>query len=163
MISSNFFFVLVTGLVWLVRDGESHVDEDVKYSEDMSIQTTGDGFVTVKSARTAVGFDRHGQMMVLQMDGKTWERGLDLHQMAKLLVHLGAYHAVNLDGGGSGSMSVNGRLVSTPTEACHAHKDEDGGMVGAFTDPILPQGEWDNYFRCEKEVATITTDRVRTS
>jgi hypothetical protein len=150
------FEELISGLVWLVRDGESHVDEDVKYSEDMSIQTTGDSFVTVKSARTAVGFDKEGRIMVLQMDGKTWERGLDLREMAKLLIRLGAWQAINLDGGGSGSMSVYGEMISTPTEACHAHLDEDGGMVGAFTDPILEKGDWDKYFRCEKEVGTIT-------
>ena len=35
-------------------------------------------FVTVKSARTALGYDRQGRLMIVQVEGRTWERGVDL-------------------------------------------------------------------------------------
>jgi len=40
--------------------------------------------------------------------------GMTLKQVAKLLVELGALHAINLDGGGSSVTVVDGRVVSTP-------------------------------------------------
>ena len=67
------------------------------------------------------------------MDGKTWSsRGIDLYHMADLLVKLGAVNAVNLDGGGSSSMVINGTLVSLPSDTC----------------------PYSDMMRCEREVTT---------
>ena len=73
------FRELISGLIWLVRDGKPNVDDNVKYEEClMCAQTTGNQFVTVKSARTALGYDRQGRLMIVQVEGRTWERGVDL-------------------------------------------------------------------------------------
>jgi exopolysaccharide biosynthesis protein len=54
--------------------------------------------------RTAVGFSRDGRkMLLLTADGRqpAFADGLGLDELAAMMVELGAYHAVNLDGGGS--------------------------------------------------------------
>jgi len=74
--------------LWLVREGESYVGESLE-EEDMSYQSTGDQFATVKSARTALGHDDHGRLILLQIEGETWSSGVDLFEMADLLLELG--------------------------------------------------------------------------
>nr|WP_238341620.1 phosphodiester glycosidase family protein [Actinopolymorpha rutila] len=57
--------------------------------------------------RTAVGFSRDGtKMFLLAADGRqpAFSDGLGLDELADLMVELGAYNAVNLDGGGSTTM-----------------------------------------------------------
>lgn len=45
------------------------------------------------------------------------EAGLTLAELAELMARLGAHAAINLDGGGSTSLVVDGRLVNLPREA----------------------------------------------
>ena len=45
--------------------------------ECKDMQTTGtmEQFVSVVSARTAVGHDVHGNVLLVHVEGKTWARG----------------------------------------------------------------------------------------
>uniref|UniRef100_A0A452ICP7 EGF-like domain-containing protein n=1 Tax=Gopherus agassizii TaxID=38772 RepID=A0A452ICP7_9SAUR len=72
----NPFVQLVSGVVWLLRDGEVYVAES-KTAECDKTQTTGsfDKFINVISARTAVGHDRLGRLILVHMDGQTDVRG----------------------------------------------------------------------------------------
>ena len=57
--------------------------------------------------RTAVGFSQDGsKMFVLTADGRqpAFADGLGLDELAAMMIELGAYNAVNLDGGGSTTM-----------------------------------------------------------
>ena len=101
---------LISGIVWLVRDGENFVQESLE-EEYMGYQETGTSFATVKSARTALGHDQEGRLVLLQMEGETWAEGIDLYEFADLLVELGIINAINLDGGGSATMTQNHSLV----------------------------------------------------
>lgn len=59
--------------------------------------------------RTAVGVDKSGQTVwLVVVDGRQggYSEGLTLHELAELLVELGAEEAVNLDGGGSSTLVV---------------------------------------------------------
>jgi N-acetylglucosamine-1-phosphodiester alpha-N-acetylglucosaminidase len=55
----------------------------------MTVQETGDAFATIQSARTAVGHDRLGRLVILSIDGKSYQRGVSLYEMAELLTKLG--------------------------------------------------------------------------
>ncbi|MCT2582891.1 phosphodiester glycosidase family protein [Actinophytocola gossypii] len=60
-----------------------------------------------QAPRTAVGFSRDGKkMFLLSADGRqsAFAQGLGLDELADMMVELGAYHAVNLDGGGSSTI-----------------------------------------------------------
>lgn len=58
--------------------------------------------------RTAVGFTADKKTMILAVvDGRqTISRGMTLREMAELMIKLGAFNALNLDGGGSTTMVV---------------------------------------------------------
>lgn len=49
--------------------------------------------------------------MLVQADGKSWERGLDLYEMADFLVSQGVVNAINLDGGGSMTSVMGGDIL----------------------------------------------------
>ena len=70
------FRQLVTGVIWLVRNGTNYVNESMKL-ECSSHEDTGkmDTFVNVLSARTAIGHDAEGRLVMAQIEGQTHRRG----------------------------------------------------------------------------------------
>ena len=65
--------------------------------------------------RTAVGYRPNGELIILVVDGRqVSSRGVDLNELAIILLDLGCYEALNLDGGGSSAMVVNGHLLNRP-------------------------------------------------
>ncbi|KAL8615311.1 hypothetical protein ACOMHN_038050 [Nucella lapillus] len=113
------FKQLVGGVVWLLRDGEIYVDES-RNIECPDTEETGplDRFISVVSARTAVGHDAQGHVLMVQLDGKTNKQGVNLRELAALLKDLGFVNAINLDGGGSTTSVVNGTVVNYPSDKC---------------------------------------------
>jgi hypothetical protein len=68
--------------------------------------------------------NKQGQILLLQFDGDENVRGYgaDLAQMAKYFIKYGdILHAVNLDGGSSDSVMIQGVTVNAPMEPCHNH------------------------------------------
>jgi len=65
--------------------------------------------------RTAAGITRDGVLILLVVDGRQIESsGVDLEDLASILFELGANEAMNLDGGGSSTIAVNGVLLNVP-------------------------------------------------
>lgn len=112
------FTQLVGGLVWLVKDGVSVCTRrSCADGEDMSIQETGHDFITVRSARTGIGFTKEGKLVMITINGKSWTtQGSDLYLLADLMIEAGAIYAVNLDGGGSTQTVVDGRYIQYPSD-----------------------------------------------
>ena len=71
-----------------------------------------------KHPRTAMGYTADGKLIILVVQGRLpgIAEGASLTQLAKLLVDLGCVEALNLDGGGSSSMLVNGRETIKPSD-----------------------------------------------
>ena len=154
------FDTLVSGLGWLVRGGEVYVQESFhplygQPPEDMSAQTAGDQFATLLSARTAIGHDKEGRLLVLQVEGETWVRGMSLYEFAEFAQEVGFVSAVNLDGGGSATMTVNHSLVSEPSWKCEQVKTMQNvthkGDVGKAN---MDYSELHSRY-CEKPVSSI--------
>lgn len=72
----------------------------------------------VRHPRTAVGFSRDSTTLLLvTVDGRqAASAGMTLVELAALLKELGAWNALNFDGGGSTSMVVDGRLVNVTSD-----------------------------------------------
>lgn len=76
------------------------------------------------AARSAVGFSADGATMyLLTVDGKqTNSAGITVPQMAKMMLDMGAYNALNIDGGGSSTMLAREpgthdlRVVNSPSD-----------------------------------------------
>jgi hypothetical protein len=65
--------------------------------------------------RTAAGRTADGRLLLLVVDGRQpVSRGVDLEQLAGIMRDLGAVDALNLDGGGSSALVVNGVLLNRP-------------------------------------------------
>ncbi|NXD63465.1 NAGPA acetylglucosaminidase, partial [Eolophus roseicapillus] len=131
---ANPFVQLVSGVVWLLRGGEVYVSQS-QLAECSDTQTTGtfDKFINVISARTAVGHDSQGQLVLVHVDGQTESRGVNLWDMAEFLKQQGLINAINLDGGGSATLVLNGTLASYPSEHC----------------------SFDSMWRCPRNISTI--------
>jgi hypothetical protein len=73
-----------------------------------------------RNPRTAVGVSRDGRTLILAVvDGRsTRSAGMSLPETAALMVELGAWRALNLDGGGSSAMWIDaeGGIVNSPSD-----------------------------------------------
>ncbi len=66
--------------------------------------------------RTAAGRTRDGALVIMVVDGRqAASRGVSLEELATLMLEAGAVDALNLDGGGSSTLVVNGELLNLPT------------------------------------------------
>ena len=66
--------------------------------------------------RTAAGYRNSGELVLLVVDGRQVDsRGVDLQELAILMRDLGCVEAINLDGGGSSAMVVDGKLLNRPS------------------------------------------------
>ncbi|XP_066538637.1 N-acetylglucosamine-1-phosphodiester alpha-N-acetylglucosaminidase [Hoplias malabaricus] len=115
----NPFVQLISGVVWLLRAGEIYINESIQAECDKT-QETGSfqKFVEVTSARTAVGHDEEGRLILFHVDGQTGERGMNLWEVADFLKKQGVVNAINLDGGGSATFVLNGSLSNFPSDHC---------------------------------------------
>ena len=75
-------------------------------------------FVSDRHPRTAIARLKDGRMLVATVDGRQpgVSAGMSLPELADLLLEFGASEAINLDGGGSTTMVVNGKLVNNPSD-----------------------------------------------
>lgn len=71
-----------------------------------------------KHPRTAMGYSPDGKLLILVVQGRMpgLAEGASLTQLAKLLLELGCVEALNLDGGGSSCMLVNGKETIKPSD-----------------------------------------------
>jgi exopolysaccharide biosynthesis protein len=76
-------------------------------------------FATDRHPRTAVATLADGRVLLMVVDGRQPEHsiGMTLAEVAGTLLELGAVEAINLDGGGSTTMVVEGRIVNRPSDA----------------------------------------------
>ena len=69
-----------------------------------------------REPRTAIGYTKDQKVIVWVCEGRSDSAaGLTLLQEAKILKDLGCVEALNLDGGGSSCMLINGKATNTPS------------------------------------------------
>jgi hypothetical protein len=71
-----------------------------------------------KHPRTAIGYTKNNKLIILVVQGRfpTIAEGATLGQEAQILKDLGCWEALNLDGGGSSCMLVNGKETIKPSD-----------------------------------------------
>lgn len=96
---------IISGGPYLVKNSEVFVD--------MTAQKLGS--VGGKNPRTAIGYTKDNEMIMVAVDGREGSSvGMTLMQLARFMKSLGCVNAMNLDGGGSTVMYVNGQVVNKP-------------------------------------------------
>lgn len=72
--------------------------------------------VNNREPRTAIGYAKNNKLVILVCEGRSdTAAGLSLIQVAKILKDIGCVEALNLDGGGSTCMLVNGKETNKPS------------------------------------------------
>ncbi len=90
------------------------------------------GWVVKRNPRTLAGVDARGRTLLVTVDGRsTSDLGLSIPEAAAVARSLGMLEAVNLDGGGSTAMAVDGALVSHPSDAAGERPIGDAILVTA--------------------------------
>lgn len=71
-----------------------------------------------KHPRTAIGYTAEGKLIILAVQGrmKGLAEGATLTQLAEIMKGIGCIEAMNLDGGGSSCMLVNGKETIKPSD-----------------------------------------------
>lgn len=70
-----------------------------------------------KHPRTAMGYTKDGKLIILVVQGRSESSGgATLTQEAQIMKDLGCWEALNLDGGGSSCMLVNGKETIKPSD-----------------------------------------------
>lgn len=103
---------LVGGWPRIVRGGTS-----VAAASD-SAEGTGPKFSAARHPRSAVGITRGGDtLLFVAVDGRQAASvGMSLGELAAAMVRLGAWDALNLDGGGSTALVVRDSVVNSPSD-----------------------------------------------
>lgn len=112
----------VTGVPQLIKTGKI----DITWEEEKASKS----FVETRHPRTAVAKLRDGKFLMLTADGRTEQSaGLDLYDLAEYMLELGAIDAMNLDGGGSTTMFLDGKVVNRPSDKEGERKVSDAILV----------------------------------
>jgi len=94
----------------LIQNGE------IKITNNEELKFGGKG-INDKHPRTAMGYTKDGKLIILVIQGRSEAgSGASLVQEAKILKDLGCWEALNLDGGGSSCMLVNGKETIQPSD-----------------------------------------------
>jgi hypothetical protein len=85
-------------------------------------------FVAARQPRTLAGVRADGTLLLVTVDGRRpgWSTGMTLPEAARLMRSLGAREALNLDGGGSTTMTVRGEVVNRPSDRTGERPVSDG-------------------------------------
>ncbi|MFI0434230.1 MAG: phosphodiester glycosidase family protein [Parachlamydiaceae bacterium] len=103
--------------------------------QDYSSEQTLESFLVKKHPRTAVGIRDSGEWIFVVVDGRFYGflGGMTMKELAELMVELGCVEALNLDGGGSSTMVIDGVVINQPCGKIQ----ECGKQVEAVSDAIL--------------------------
>lgn len=122
--------MVVNGGPELVREGRPHATPRA----DGMVRPGDPGFyyawAAKRNPRTIAGVDDHGRILLVTVDGRAVESlGLSIAESAAVADALGMRDAVNLDGGGSTTMVVDGQVVNQPSDAAGERAVGDAILV----------------------------------
>jgi exopolysaccharide biosynthesis protein len=114
---------IVTGVPQLIKNGKI----DITWEQEKASKS----FVETRHPRTAVAKMKDGKFLMVTVDGRQpgVSVGMNLYELAEYLHSLGAVDAMNLDGGGSTTMFLDGKVVNTPSDKEGERKVGDAILV----------------------------------
>jgi exopolysaccharide biosynthesis protein len=96
---------IISGGPYLVKDAQVYVD----------VTEQKLGAIGGRNPRSAVGYTADGNLIIVAVDGREEASvGLTLTELANFMKSIGCVNAMNLDGGGSTVLYVNGKVVNNP-------------------------------------------------
>ena len=114
---------ITNGVPQLIKNGKI----DITWEQEKAAKS----FVEIRHPRTAVAKLEGGKFLMITVDGRQpgVSVGMTLQELADYLFSLGAVDAMNLDGGGSTTMFLDGKVVNTPSDKEGERKVSDAILV----------------------------------
>ncbi len=113
---------ITNGVSQLIKNGKI----DITWEQEKASKS----FVETRHPRTAVAKLKDGKFLMITVDGRSESSGgISLQDLAEYLLSLGAVDAMNLDGGGSTTMFLDGKVVNTPSDKEGERKIGDAIVV----------------------------------
>jgi len=124
---------LIGGTPRLIRNGVATVEWENEH--------TSQSFAYDRHPRTAVGFNQDStKLYFFAVDGRQpgFSVGMSLFELADYMLEWGIYQGINLDGGGSTTMVVRGKVANSPSDAAGERSVANALMVvsTASTGPL---------------------------
>ena len=122
---------ITNGVPQLIKNGKI----DITWEQEKSSKS----FVETRHPRTAVAKLKDGKFLMITVDGRQpgVSVGMNLNELAAYLLELGAVNAMNLDGGGSTTMFLDGKVVNKPSDKEGERKISDTILVTLRKKPAL--------------------------
>ncbi|HQU90854.1 MAG TPA: phosphodiester glycosidase family protein [Pyrinomonadaceae bacterium] len=114
---------ITNGVPQLIKNGKI----DITWEQEKASKS----FAETRHPRTAVAKLKDGKFLMMTVDGRQpgVSVGMSLQELAEYLFSLGAIDAMNLDGGGSTTMFLDGKVVNTPSDKEGERKIGDAIVV----------------------------------
>jgi exopolysaccharide biosynthesis protein len=114
---------IVGGVPQLIKNGVIKITWEQEKSSKAFIET--------RHPRTAVAKLKDGKFLIVTVDGRQpgVSVGMNLNELAEMLLEFGASDAMNLDGGGSTTMFLGGKIVNQPSDKEGERKVSDAILV----------------------------------
>ena len=114
---------ITNGVPQLINNGKI----DITWEQEKASRA----FAETRHPRTAVAKLKDGKFLMMTVDGRQpgVSVGMSLQELAEYLHILGAVDAMNLDGGGSTTMFLDGKVVNTPSDKEGERKIGDAILV----------------------------------
>lgn len=109
----------IADLTALIGGGPRLLINGSKPQTYVGFEGFGSDFVNTRHPRTAVGFNLDStKVFFVVVDGRqsNLSVGMTIDELADLMLSIGAYNAVNLDGGGSSTMVIHNNVVNSPSD-----------------------------------------------
>lgn len=116
----------ISGGPYLIMNGEIFIDEKEQNFKFANKDTY--------AARSAVGIGKNGKLYLIAVDGKKNDRfaGFTLKQFARFLKEINMQNAINLDGGGSATLVINGEIINKLSD--HHERKISNGLLLFYSD-----------------------------
>lgn len=132
----------LTGGPLLLLDGDDVLDEaqegwSINASQSPSRQDEMHRWVNVRNPRTAIGQREDGTVLIVVIDGRqpNLSIGVTIDELRGVMRALDAQSALNLDGGGSTTLVVNGQLANSPSDGAGARLVGDALLLTSGKNP----------------------------
>lgn len=114
---------ITNGVPQLIKNGKI----DITWEQEKASKA----FAETRHPRTAVAKLKDGKFLMMTVDGRQpgVSVGMTLQELAGYLLSLGAVDAMNLDGGGSTTMYLDGKVVNMPSDKDGERKIGDAILV----------------------------------
>ena len=126
----------ISGAPSLVRDGLPIRHEHLEGwpepdSADLRRWTKTHRWLNARNPRTAAGVYADGTLVLLVVDGRQpgVSTGFTISELRQLMLRMGVADALNLDGGGSSTLVIDGELANSPSDADGARAVADALII----------------------------------